>query len=137
MVRQVSLLNYIAVGPGSNLDGGVGQDIFYSMLFSYVSDGTLCRRSSDLKTLTFAIVKNNYRFEMINAFYSNSLLYHSSVFFINSLSEAVYLCSFCGMCDCNIFIFVFNKHTYTHSLGCSSSSLLFICMLYHVKHECM
>ena len=83
--------------------------------------------------------KNNYRHEMINPFYSNnlSLLCHSSVFFVVSSSKAVYLRSFGEMCECNIFGFVFNIHTYTHIIGCSSSSLLFICMLYYVKHECM
>ena len=75
---------------------------------------------------------------MITPFYSNNLsLLYSSVFFIISVSEGVYLRSFGGMCECNIFGFVFNTHTYTHTLGCSSSSLLFICMFYHVKHECM
>ena len=55
---------------------------------------------------------------MINLFYSNnrSLLCHSSVFFIISLSKAVYLGSFGGMCECNIFAFVLNTHTYTHIL---------------------
>ena len=59
--------------------------------------------------------KNRYRLEMINPFYSNnlSLLYHSSVFYIISLSEAVHLRSFGGMFECNIFVFVFNTHTYT------------------------
>ena len=73
--------------------------------------------------------KNIYRLEMINPFYSNSLslLCHSSVFFIMSLSEAAYLCSFGGMCECNIYT---HTHTHTHTLGCSSSSLLFICMFY-------
>ena len=56
MVRQVSMLNCRAFGPGSNLEGAAGI-FFYSLLFSYVSDGTLCRRSSHLKTLTFTIVK--------------------------------------------------------------------------------
>ena len=72
---------------------------------------------------------------MINPFYSNnlSLLCHSSVFFIISLSKAVYLRSFGGMFESNIFGFVSN----THTLGCSSSSLLCICMFYYVKHECM
>ena len=70
---------------------------------------------------------------MINTFFSKSLLYHSSVFFIISLSKAVYLCSLGEMFECNIFGFVFN----THTLGCASSSLLFICMFYYVKHECM
>ena len=34
------------------------------------------------------------------------------MFFIISLSEAIYLRSFCGMCECNIqvFDFVFNIH---------------------------
>ena len=76
---------------------------------------------------------------MINPFYSNnlSLLCHSSVFSIISLSKAVYLRSFSGMCECDIFGFVFNTHTHTLSLGCSSSSLLLICMFDYVKHECM
>ena len=47
---------------------------------------------------------------MKNPFYSNylSLLSHSSVFFIISLSKAVYFPSFGAMCECNIFGFVFN-----------------------------
>ena len=71
---------------------------------------------------------------MINPFYSNklSLSYHTSLFFI---SEAVYLRFFGGMCECNIFNFVFKTHILTH--GCTSSSLLFICMFYYVKHETM
>ena len=114
-------LNCRAVETGSNLDGSAGKDIFYSLLFSYVSDGTLCRRYSHLKNTHLNHCKKNYRLEMINPFYSNnlSLLYHSSVFFIISLSEAVYSHSFGGMCECNIFGFVSNTHTYT--LGCSSS----------------
>ena len=39
---------------------------------------------------------------------NSSLLYHSFVFFIISLSEAVYLRSFDGMCDG----FVFDIHTH-------------------------
>ena len=78
---------------------------------------------------------------MINPMYSNnlSLLYHTSVFFIISLSEAVYLRFFGGMCECNIHVFgfVFKTHIHTHTLGCTSSSLLFICMFYYVKHESM
>ena len=60
--------------------------------------------------------KNNYRLEMFNPFYINnlSLLCHSSVFFIISLSKAVYLRSFGGMCECNIYGFVFNTYTHTH-----------------------
>ena len=57
MVRQISILNCKAVGPGFNLNGGAGKVIFHSLLFSYVSDGTLCRRSSHLKTIAFTIVK--------------------------------------------------------------------------------
>ena len=76
---------------------------------------------------------------MINPIYSNnlSLSYHTSVFFILSLSEAVYLCFFGGICECNIFGFVFNTQIHTHTLGCSSSSLQFIYMFYYVKHECL
>ena len=55
---------------------------------------------------------------MINPIYSNnlSLSYHTSVFFIISLSEAVYLRFFGGMCECNIFGFAFKTHIHTHSL---------------------
>ena len=61
--------------------------------------------------------KNNYRLEMINPIYSNnlSLSYHTSVFFIISLSEAVHLRFFGGMYECNIFGFAFNTHIHTHS----------------------
>ena len=54
---------------------------------------------------------------MINPIYSNnlSLSYHTSVFFIISLSEAVYLHFFGGMCEYNIFGFVFKIHIHTHS----------------------
>ena len=51
------MLNWRAVGPGSNLVGAAGKDFFYSLLFSYVLHGPLCRRSSHLKTPTFSIVK--------------------------------------------------------------------------------
>ena len=72
---------------------------------------------------------------MINPIYSNnlSLSYHTSVFFIISLSEAVYLGFFGGMCEYNIFGFAFK----THTLGCTSSSLLLISMFYYVIHESM
>ena len=87
MVKHVSTLNYRAVGPRSNLDGGVGKNTFYILLFTYVSDGTLCHRSSHPKMLTLSIVKILTDFKLINPFYSNnlSLLCHSSVFFIISL----------------------------------------------------
>ena len=39
---------------------------------------------------------------------------------ITSISEAIYLHSCGGMCECNIFGFVFNTHTHTHKLGCSN-----------------
>ena len=54
---------------------------------------------------------------MINPIYSNnlSLSYHTSVFFIISLSEAVYSRFFGGMCECNIFGFAFKTHIHTHS----------------------
>ena len=54
---MVSTPNCRAVGLRSNLDVGAEIVIFYSLLFSYISDGILCRRSSHLKTLTFTIVK--------------------------------------------------------------------------------
>ena len=57
MVRQVCILSCRAVITGANLDGGCWNSFFYSLLFSYVSDGTLYRTSSHLKTRTFTIVK--------------------------------------------------------------------------------
>ena len=55
---------------------------------------------------SFYHCKNNYRLKMINLFIiTTEVLYHSSVFFIISLSEAVYLRSFGGLCACNIFVF--------------------------------
>ena len=76
----------------------------------------LCRRSSHLKIAHINHCKNNYRLEIINPIHSNnlSLSYHSSAFFIFPLSEAVFLSSFGGMSECNIFGIVFN--TQTHSL---------------------
>ena len=41
------------------------------------------------------------------------IIYHSSVFFIFPLREAVYLRSFGGMSGCNIFSIVFNTYTDT------------------------
>ena len=54
---------------------------------------------------------------MIKPFYSNNLsfLSHTSVFFIISLSKAVYLSSLGGMWECNIYGFVVITHTHTHS----------------------
>ena len=54
---------------------------------------------------------------MITPIYSSnlSLSYHTSVFFIISLSEAVYLSFFGGMYECNIFGFAFKTHIHTHS----------------------
>ena len=46
MVRQVSILNCRSARPGSNFGGDAGKDIFSSLLFSYVSDGTLRHRST-------------------------------------------------------------------------------------------
>ena len=75
---------------------------------------------------------------MINSIYSNnlSLSYHTSVFFILSLSEALYL-RFLVECVNAIYLALHLKHTYTHTPGCTSSSLLFISMFYYVKHESM
>ena len=70
---MVSTPNYRAVGLGSNLDVGAEIVIFYSQLFSYISDGILCRRSSHLKKANFYHCKNNYRLEMITLFYNNNL----------------------------------------------------------------
>ena len=87
------------------------------------------------KMLNFTIMKNNYRLEMINPFYINnlSLLCHSSVFFIISLSKAVYLRSLGGMCECNIYGFVFNTHTHIHTHSWLLLLLLFICTMEPAK----
>ena len=117
MVRQVGVLNCTAVGPGSNLDGGAG--IFFSFTTVLLWFGWyLCHRSTHLKNAHINHYKNNYRLVIINPFHSNnlSLFYHSSVFLIFPVSEAVFLRSFGGMSECNIFGIVFNTHTCTDTL---------------------
>ena len=66
---------------------------------------------------------------MISPFHSKnvSLLYHSSVFFIFPLSEAVYLRSFGGMSECNIFSIVFNTHIYTDTLFIAIHMYVLLC----------
>ena len=41
MAKHVGIMNCRVVGPG--FESCAGKDTFYSMLFSYVLDGTLCR----------------------------------------------------------------------------------------------
>ena len=54
-------------------------------------------------------------------------MYHSSVFFTFPLSEAVYLRSFGGMSECNIFSIVFNTHTYTDTLFIAIYMYVLLC----------
>ena len=62
------------------------------------------------------IVKTSTDLKYLVLFSNNlCLLYHSFLFFIISLSEAVYLQSFSGMCESNIFDFGFNTHTHTQT----------------------
>ena len=93
------------------------QDFFYCCFARF--GWYLCRRSSHLKNAQINHCKNNNRLEMINLFHSTNLsllLYHSSVFFIFPLKEAVYLRSFGGMSEYNIYSSVFNTHTYKDTL---------------------
>ena len=88
----------------------------------------LCHRSTHLKNAHY---KNNYRLVIINPFHSNnlSLFYHSSVFLIFPLSEAVFLCSFGGMSECNIVGIVFNTCTDTLFVAQIHYCYLHVCFI--------
>ena len=92
--------------------------LFYLLLFCYGADGIYAVDPVTYKPLKLTIVKITTDLKWLIIFIEKFkfIIYHSSVFFIIPLSEAVYLRSFGGMSECNIFSIVFNTHTYTDTL---------------------
>ena len=75
MVKQSSVLNCRAVGHGSNLNGGVGKETFYSLAVFLCFGWRFMPYIQSPKNAHLYHYRNNYRLEMINPLYSKKPLF--------------------------------------------------------------